>query len=92
MSGQQVSITDAKARFADLVRLAEAGQTVHITRRGKPVALLMSEARFDQLQTPCGGWVAFSKAWRKGKAREGLPLVGADRTPSQIEKVSAKSE
>ena len=75
MSNDRVSIADAKARFADWVHKAEAGQAVHITRRGKPVAVLLSEAHFKQLQSPRGGWVAFSKAWRKDMAREGLHFV-----------------
>ena len=33
-----VSIADAKAHLSELVDRAEAGETVRITRRGKPVA------------------------------------------------------
>jgi prevent-host-death family protein len=35
-----VSLADAKARLSELVALAEAGEEVRITRRGKPVARL----------------------------------------------------
>ena len=34
----QVSIAEAKARFAQLVARAEAGERIVITRHGKPVA------------------------------------------------------
>lgn len=37
-----VSLADAKAHLSDLVRRAEAGETVEITRRGRPVARLTS--------------------------------------------------
>ncbi len=32
------TVSDAKAHFADLLKMAEAGQRVIITRHGKPVA------------------------------------------------------
>jgi prevent-host-death family protein len=37
---KKVSIAEAKAQFSELVELAEAGDQVCITRRGKPVAKL----------------------------------------------------
>ena len=37
---QAVPLSDAKARLAHLVQAAEAGQVVHISRHGKPVAVL----------------------------------------------------
>ena len=36
------SIADAKARLSDLVSRAAAGETVSITRRGKPIARLVA--------------------------------------------------
>jgi prevent-host-death family protein len=35
---QTVSLADAKARLSELVERAAGGETVRITRRGKPVA------------------------------------------------------
>ena len=78
MFDDSFSIADAKAHFADLVHQAEAGQIVRITRRGKRVAVLLSEAEFEQLKGPRGDWVPFSKAWRKNMAREGLAFVSDD--------------
>jgi prevent-host-death family protein len=40
-----ISIAEAKAHFSELVERAEAGETVRITRRGKPVARLMPPER-----------------------------------------------
>jgi prevent-host-death family protein len=37
---ETVNLADAKARLSELVERAEAGETVRITRRGKPVAQL----------------------------------------------------
>jgi prevent-host-death family protein len=36
----QIAIADAKAHFADLIRRAEAGESIVLTRHGKPVARL----------------------------------------------------
>jgi prevent-host-death family protein len=36
----RVSLTDARARLSELVELAENGETVQITRHGKPMAQL----------------------------------------------------
>ena len=37
---QNINLADAKARLSELVERAAAGDTVCITRRGKPVALI----------------------------------------------------
>jgi len=36
----EISVADAKARFSEILKLAEAGETVVVTRHGKPVARL----------------------------------------------------
>lgn len=41
----EVSIAEAKAHFSELVERAESGETVQITRRGKPVARLAPPER-----------------------------------------------
>lgn len=38
---ETVNLADAKARLSELVERAAAGETVRITRRGKPVAQIM---------------------------------------------------
>ncbi|MBV9063665.1 MAG: type II toxin-antitoxin system Phd/YefM family antitoxin [Alphaproteobacteria bacterium] len=40
-----ISIAEAKAHLSELLDRVEAGQTVRITRRGKPVARLVPEAK-----------------------------------------------
>lgn len=47
----EVSVVEAKARLADLIRRAEAGESVHITRRGKAVAVLVSESELAALRS-----------------------------------------
>jgi prevent-host-death family protein len=40
-----INLADAKARLSELVDRVEAGDSIDITRRGKPVARLTSVAR-----------------------------------------------
>ena len=40
---ESVSLADAKTRLSELVTRVEAGETVSITKRGKPVARLVAE-------------------------------------------------
>lgn len=41
----KISLADAKAHLSELVDRAEAGESIDITRRGKPVARLTAVAR-----------------------------------------------
>ena len=40
----KIAIADAKAQFADLIRRAEAGEEIELTRYGRPVARLIGPA------------------------------------------------
>lgn len=46
----QASIADAKNQLTRLIHQAESGEAVHITRRGKPVAVLLSEDEYARLR------------------------------------------
>lgn len=45
----QIAIAEAKAQFAELIRRAEAGEAIELTRYGRPVARLVAAER------PVGG-------------------------------------
>ena len=45
----ETSIAEAKNHLTRLIHQAERGDAVHITRRGRPVAVLLSEAEFARL-------------------------------------------
>jgi len=49
MVRRTASIAEARAHLPGLVRDAESGAVVEITRRGRPVAILVSAARHHQL-------------------------------------------
>jgi antitoxin Phd len=46
----ETSIAEAKTQLTRLIHQAECGEAVHITRRGKPVAVLLSEDEYARLR------------------------------------------
>jgi len=46
----QTSIAEAKTQLTRLIHQAERGEAVHITRRGKPVAVILSEDEYTRLR------------------------------------------
>jgi prevent-host-death family protein len=62
----EISVAEAKARLTGLLHRVEDGEAVHITRRGKAVAVLVSESEYATLQSlrPTQGlWDAIAD-WR----------------------------
>ena len=62
----QVSIAEAKNTLTHLIYEAERGEVIHITRHGKPVAVLLSEDAYEQLKSreqQTDFWQAI-QAWR----------------------------
>ena len=47
----EVSVTQARNTLSRLIRRVEDGEPVHITRRGKPVAVLVSRGVYDRLES-----------------------------------------
>ena len=61
-----VSIVEARNTLTRLVHKAEKGEAVRITRRGKPVAVLLSEDEYERLKSGVrnrGFWQAVQQ-WR----------------------------
>ena len=66
---EQHSIADARRNLSTLVRDAENGKAVALTRRGKPVAVLIGCREFERLNE---GRLGFSAAWRNFAHDAGL--------------------
>jgi prevent-host-death family protein len=49
MSGRRYSVAEARQRFTELVRTVETGRPLEITRRGRPVAVLVAAAEYARL-------------------------------------------
>ena len=59
---REYSIAHAKDHLTEAIRAAEAGEPVTLTRRGRPVAVVLSEAEYHRLATPRGDfWTALQE-------------------------------
>lgn len=76
-----VSIAQARNTLTELVYQAEEGQPVRFTRRGRPVAVLISEVEYERLRAAAehADFAAWNQAWR---AR--LPPGFEGITPEEI--------
>lgn len=71
----QASIAEAKDQFPRLVQQAEAGERVSITRRGHPVAVLLSVKDYERLLNPAAGNLAeFLATWRAEMREAAIPF------------------
>jgi prevent-host-death family protein len=86
---RRYSIAEARSRLPRLVDEAESGGEVELTRRGEPVAVLVSVREFERLQ---GRRPHFSDAYRTFLERYSLDEIGVedgfavstrDRTPGR---------
>ena len=81
---QAISLSVAKAQLAGLVQAAETGEVVHISRHGKPVAVLISEQSYATLQGRQASrrvWAAIAE-WRQSGEAIGEPEVEGWRDQS----------
>ena len=83
------SIAEARSQLPRLLREVETGHAVEITRRGKPVAVVVSAAEFERLREARPGlWDAISAfridhdVARKGLDRKDLSAL-RDRSPGR---------
>ncbi|NGY06507.1 type II toxin-antitoxin system Phd/YefM family antitoxin [Solimonas terrae] len=79
-----VSIADAKNRLTELLYAAEDGQPVQVTRRGQPVAVLLSDAEYLRLKNAAAASVDFAswaRQWRDQLAPgiEGITAAELER-------------
>jgi prevent-host-death family protein len=58
---KQYSIAEARDHFTSLVRDVEQEETIELTRRGKPVAVLLSFQEYQRLTAPRSNfWEAYT--------------------------------
>jgi prevent-host-death family protein len=58
LNSASYSVAEARDHLTRLLRLVEAGGHVHIMRRGRPVAVLLSQRAFESLSSGGGGLAA----------------------------------
>ncbi len=76
---EQYSIAEARSGLADLVKKAEAGNAVELTRRGEPVAVLIGRKQYERLVSHSRH---FSEVWDEF-ARE-VELKGLEIDPDAV--------
>lgn len=73
---KQYSIADARKQLPSLITQAEAGSSVELTRRGRPVAVLISIAEYERLERRRS---EFGEAYSAFLERFPLREVGVER-------------
>ncbi len=73
------SIADARRNLPRLIREAEQGKTVELTRRGKPVAVLIGRSAFERL---AAGRRGFREAYADFLAAVDIPALALN--PDEI--------
>lgn len=78
----EYSIADAKNQLPRIVHEVEREGAVQLTRRGRPVAVLLSGAEYDRLRSGQGrSLLAAIAAWRR-EAGAGLADLSAEEIES----------
>lgn len=67
------SVAEARAHLPSILVQAEAGEAVELTRRGRPVAVVLSHEAFERLSNPRP---AFGEAYRSFCKKYSLEEVG----------------
>ena len=70
------SIADARNNLARLVHIAEDGEAVRLTRRGKPVAVILSVAEYERLRAAGDGLWDRLQRFRDAVEAEAAPGRG----------------
>ena len=73
----RTSIYEARNNFSALVKTAEEGEVVELTRYDKPVAVLISYGEYENKKSKGDDWLS---EWRKDYA-DALDDAGFDITP-----------
>jgi len=76
---EQHSIAEARANLPQLVRKAESGKAVELTRRGEGVAVLIGRRQYERLVSRSR---RFSEAW--DDFRRNADLAGLDIDPDRV--------
>lgn len=75
LMSQRYSIAEARSRLPAIVDQAESGAEVELTRRGQPVAVVVSRREFERLR---GKGLHFGDAYRKFLETHSLEDLGVE--------------
>lgn len=74
---KQVSIAEAKNKLSSIVHSVERGPCVELTRRGKPVAILLSIKEYQKLSSKNPGFWNALRQFRENIKAEGIEIDGS---------------
>lgn len=77
---RSVSVAEARNQLTELLRAVEQGETLAVTRRGRPVAVWLAAPAYERLQAAAGQAADFA-AWAQG---------WRSRLPAGFEGISAE--
>jgi prevent-host-death family protein len=80
VSMRRYSIAEARSQLPAIIDQAESGLEIELTRRGEPVAVIISTREFDRLR---GRRQHFSDAYQRFLAMYTLKNIGVDATFSK---------
>jgi prevent-host-death family protein len=72
---KRYSIADARSNLPSIIDEAEAGEEIELTRRGKPVAAIVSLRELERLR---GARSVFSEAYRRFLKSHSLRVIGIE--------------
>ena len=75
---KQFSIADAKNRLPTIIHYVEKGPSVELTRRGKPVAVLLSIQEYERLSRKYTGFWSTLSEFRRKVDDEGIEISDRD--------------
>ena len=93
IASKHVSVAEIKATLSEQIRAAEHGGTVLITRRGRPVAALVSADELERLRRlqsvgPEGGLASVAGGWKGSDELADLIAVSPRRGRRATAKLS----
>ncbi len=74
----QYTIAEAKNKLPSIIHLVEKGSPVRLTRRGRPVAVLLSVDQYDRLSRGSEGYWKALESFRNQMKVEDVQISDAD--------------
>jgi len=78
MASTKVSVAEARQHFARLIKRAQQGKAIEITRRGEPVAVLVSAAEYSAITGNRPSFTDTTRQLRKRLGVDGLDIGDSD--------------
>ena len=78
MASTKVSVAEARQHFARLIKRAQQGKAIEITRRGEPVAVLVSAAEYSAIKGERPSFVDATRQVRERLGVDALEIGDAD--------------